>query len=230
MEVRSSYYAPVRYPPQRKAESRDKIVGAAADLFREGGIAATGLDAVMARAGLTAGAFYAHFDSKQALVRDAVALAGERSQKKWFGRFDALRGRAWVEELFQSYLGRGHRKDVTGGCILPSLGVEVGRQPADVRRHFSQRFQGMLDLIEARASGELRLEREQVIAAVALAVGAVVLSRAVPESRLQGEILMAARHGAEELTGLATRRRSRKARRTTGSKPKKRIGKVKKKA
>jgi TetR/AcrR family transcriptional repressor of nem operon len=230
MRVRSSYYAPVRYPPQRKAESRDKIVNAAADLFREGGIAATGLDAVMARAGLTAGAFYAHFDSKQALVRDALALAGRKSVEKWFGRFDELRGRAWVEELFRSYLGRAHRRDVAGGCILPSLGVEVGRQPANVRRHFSRRLEGMLDLIEARASGELGLERERVIAAVALAVGAVVLSRAVPETKLQSEILTAARRGADEIVGLAPRRRGRTARRTTGSKPKKRIGKAKKKA
>jgi TetR/AcrR family transcriptional regulator, transcriptional repressor for nem operon len=220
----------VRYPPQRKAASRDKIVSAAADLFREGGIAATGLDAVMARAGLTAGAFYAHFDSKQALVRDAVARAGQKSVEKWFGRFDELRGRAWVEELFRSYLGRAHLRDVAGGCILPSLGVEVGRQPETVRRHFSRRLEGMLDLIEARASGELRLGREQVIAAVALAVGAVVLSRAVPETKLQSEILMAARRGADEIVGLGPRRRGRTARRTTGSKPKKRIGKAKKKA
>jgi TetR/AcrR family transcriptional regulator, transcriptional repressor for nem operon len=220
---------PVRYPPERKAESRDKIVGAAADLFREGGIAATGLDAVMARAGLTAGAFYAHFGSKQALVREAVAFAGRTSAEKWFGRFDELHGRAWVEELFRSYLGRAHRKDVKGGCVLPSLAGEVGRQPGSVRRHFSRRFEGMLALIEARASSELRLEREQIIAAVALAVGAVVLSRAVPEAKLQGEILTAARHGAREIVGLTARRRGRTARRTTGSKPKKRIGKVKKK-
>jgi TetR/AcrR family transcriptional repressor of nem operon len=220
----------VRYPPQRKAESRVKIVGAAADLFREGGIAGTGVDAVMARAGLTAGAFYAHFDSKQALVRDALSLASQKSVEKWFGRFDELRGRAWVEELFRSYLGRAHRKDVAGGCILPSLGVEVGRQPGQVRRHFSRRLKGMLDLIESRALGELPLEREQVLAAVALAVGAVVLSRAVPETKLQNEILTAARRGAEELVGLAPRRRGRTSRRTTGSRPKRRTGKVKREA
>jgi TetR/AcrR family transcriptional repressor of nem operon len=211
----------VRYPPQRKAESRDRIVRAAADLFREGGIAGTGVDAVMARAGLTAGAFYAHFESKQALVEDAVALAGRVSTEKWLGHFDGLRGRAWVEELFRTYLGRAHRKDVAGGCILPSLCVEVGRLAPEVRRRFSRRVRGMLDLIQARASGELSLEREQVIAAVALAVGAVVLSRAVPEARLQNEILSASRRAADELCGLVPRRRGRTPRPTTGSKPKK---------
>ena len=219
----------MRYPPQHKAESRAKIVGAAADLFRGRGIGGTGVDAVMARAGLTAGAFYAHFQSKGELVRDAVTLAGQRSTEKWLGRFDGLRGRAWVEELFRIYLGPAHQKDVAGGCILPSLGAEVGRQPVEVRRNFSRRLAGMLNLVEARVNGDLSVERERVIAAVSLAVGAVVLSRAVPEVAFQREILKASRKGAAELVGLASRR-GRKSRRTTGPKPKKRSGKAKKKA
>lgn len=219
----------MRYPPQRKAESRAKIVGAAADLFRAGGIGATGVDAVMARAGLTPGAFYAHFSSKRALVRDAVAVAGQRSAAKWFGRFDERRGRAWVQALFESYLGRPHRNDVAGGCILPSLGAEVGRQPAEVRRSFARRLDGMLSLIQARAGGELPLDRERVLGVVALAVGAVVLSRAVPGPAFQNEILRAARRGADELVGRASRR-GRARRSTTGPQPKKRTGKVRKKA
>lgn len=220
----------VRYPPERKAESRAKIVGAAADLFRSGGIGGTGVDAVMARAGLTAGAFYAHFESKEALVRDAVALAGQRSTEKWFERFSDMRGQAWVRALFETYLGAAHRKDVAGGCILPSLGAEVGRQPIAVRRHFSRRLAGMLDLVGARANADLPLEREQAIAAVALAVGAVMLSRAVPEAAFQREILQASKRGAAELVGLAPGR-ARKPRRATGPQPnKKRTGKVKSKA
>lgn len=220
----------VRYPPQRKAESRARIVGAAADLFRSGGIEGTGVDAVMARAGLTAGAFYAHFESKQALVRDAVALAGQRSSEKWFERFSDQRGRAWVRALFDTYLGSAHRKDVAGGCILPSLGGEVGRQPLEVRRHFSRRLAGMVDLVGARANVELSLEREQVLAAVALAVGAVVLARAVPEAAFQREILEASKRGASELVGLAPRR-DRKVRPTARPQPnKKRTGKVKRKS
>jgi TetR/AcrR family transcriptional repressor of nem operon len=205
----------VRYPPEHKAESRARIVGAAAELFRSGGIGNTGLDAVMARAGLTSGAFYAHFDSKQALVEEAVLLAGQLSVEKWFGRFQHLRGRAWVRELLRTYLGPDHRRDLSGGCILPSLGPEVGRQPLEVRKHFSRRLQGFFDLVGARANGELSLEREQVIAAVALAV---------PEASFQDEISRAARKSASELLGLA-RRRGRPSRRTTGSLPKKRRSK-----
>lgn len=229
IEVRSSYYAPVRYPPQHKAESRAKIVGAAAELFRSGGIAATGVDAVMARAGLTAGAFYAHFDSKLSLVRDAVEVAGQRSAQKWFGRFEHLSGRAWVEELFRTYLGPEHCKDVAGGCILPSLGGEVARQPLEVRRTFSRRLAGMVELIRARAGREVGAERDEVLAAVALAVGAVVLSRAVPEPAFRREILSAARTGAQKLVALP-KRRGRAARNTTGPQHQKRTGKVRKKA
>jgi TetR/AcrR family transcriptional regulator, transcriptional repressor for nem operon len=201
----------VRYPREHKAESRARIVGAAADLFRSGGIGATGVDAIMARAGLTAGAFYAHFPSKRALVRDAVVLAARKSSDKWFARFEERRGRAWVRSLFESYLGRAHRDDLGGGCILPSLGAEVGRQPVEVRRQFSQRLAGMVELIEARAQRELPVDRERIVAAVALAVGAVVLSRAVPEAAFQNEILRASRRAADELVGLAPGRAARKA-------------------
>jgi TetR/AcrR family transcriptional repressor of nem operon len=133
-----------------------------------------------------------------------------------------------VRALFESYLGRAHRDDTAGGCILPSLGVEVGRQPAEVRRHFSRRLAGMVAAIEERARGDLPLGRDRVLAAVSLAVGAVVLSRAVPEASFQNEILKAAHRGAEELVGL-TPPRGRSSRSTAGSKPKKTTGKVKQK-
>src|SRR6187402_1324858 len=115
----------MRYPPGHRERSRARILRAAAELFRGQGIDATGVDRVMARAGFTAGGFYAHFRSKERLVADAVDVAAEASRQRWYGRFDALRGRAWAQALIQTYLSDEHRDDRAHGCILPSLSAEI---------------------------------------------------------------------------------------------------------
>ena len=69
----------MRYPPEHKAKTRAQILTAAAQLFRKRGIEPTGVDNVMSAVGLTAGGFYAHFRSKDALVAEAIDIAGDRS-------------------------------------------------------------------------------------------------------------------------------------------------------
>lgn len=192
----------MRYPPDHKAKSRARILAAAAASFRKRGFAATGVDGVMEAAGLTAGAFYGHFRSKNELLVAAIDAAAESSRERWYGRFDELRGRAWVQELLRSYLSPAHRDDVEGGCIFPSLGPEVARTSGLPRRHFEKRLRGLFALMKERAGCELAAKHRDVVAAVALCVGAVVLSRAVADRALADEILCAALEGAQRLLGL----------------------------
>jgi TetR/AcrR family transcriptional repressor of nem operon len=191
----------VRYPPGHRKETRARILGAAADLFRRDGIAATSVDAVMAAAGLTAGGFYAHFRSKDALVTEAVNTAAERARERWYGRVDHLSGRAWARALIHLYLSEPHRDDRAQGCILPSLSADVARSTRPTRRHFEARLRGLIEQFSARIDGALPAERAEVIGAVALAVGGVVLSRAVLDRELSTEILAASRSSAERLLG-----------------------------
>jgi len=192
----------VRYPPGHREKSRARIVRSAAELFRSDGIAATGVDRVMARAGLTAGGFYAHFPSKDALVAEAVDAGAAASRKRWYGRFDDLRGRAWAEALVETYLSGEHRDDRTSGCILPSLGGEVGRAGRPSRLRFERRVRGMFDFIEARTKDELCVDRGAIVAALCACVGGLLLSRAVVSPALSREILEGARAGAKKLLGL----------------------------
>ncbi len=192
----------MRYPPDRKRKTRARIVTAAGQLFRGRGIAATGVDAVMARAGFTAGGFYAHFPSKASLVREVVEESGAASWARLSAPFADRRGRAWLEGLFQRYLDPAHREDAAHGCIMPSLAAEIARATPATRRQFARRFEGMLALVAERTRGEVALGEDEVIAAVALAVGGVLLSRAVPDRARAKKILRACHTQARKLVGL----------------------------
>jgi len=188
----------VRYPASRKQQSRERILSAAADLFRLRGLDATGVDAVMAAAGLTPGGFYAHFRSKDALVAAAVAKAGEKARARWVVPLDALRGAAWSRAFVRRYLSEEHRDDREAGCTLPTLSDDVARSGVAARRHVQTNLAGLFELIAER-SGAPGVEREQVFGAVALCVGGLLLSRVVVDRRLSNEILRGCRASAERL-------------------------------
>lgn len=189
----------MRYPSGHKHESRERILSAAADLFRRHGLAATGVDAVMAKAGLTAGAFYAHFRSKDALIAAAIGKAGEKAHARWIAPFDHLRGRAWSRAFVERYLSEAHRDEREAGCTLPSLSADVARSGTAARRHVESRLRGLVALVSERSDTSSAPEREQVIGAVALCVGGLLLARVVTDRRLSREILEASRRNAERL-------------------------------
>ena len=192
----------MRYPAGHKQQSRERILNAAADLFRRRGIAATGLDSVMGAAGLTAGAFYVHFRSKDALIAAAVAKAGERAQERWLTPLEGLAGRAWARAFLARYLSEEHRDDLESGCSVPSLASEIVRSGTPARRPFEQRLRGFFDLVAAHTGAGDAAGRERAVAAIALSVGGVLLSRVVLDRKLSSEILTACRTGAERLLEL----------------------------
>lgn len=202
----------MRYPPDQRAKTRARILSAAADLLRGRGIDGTGIDQVMAAAGLTPGGFYTHFRSKEALIESAILAAAEKARLRWYEPLDHLRGRAWASRLIRTYLSQAHTDDRAGGCILPSLAVDVARATPASRRQFSRRLRGLFDHVAERIAQDAPAERSAIISAIALCVGGVVLARAVPERRFAREILSASRAGAAELLGLGRAASSERAR------------------
>jgi len=201
----------MRYPAGHKQASRERILTAAAALFRRQGIAANGVDEVMAAAGLTAGGFYAHFRSKEALVTDAVDRAGQMSFRQWFAGLEELHGSAFARALVDRYLSPEHRGDREHGCILPTLGSDMARAKRPTRQRFEQRLAGLLDLIAKHTEGEPGPDRQKILATVALSIGGMVLSRAVNDRAFSDEILKASRSGAHSLLGLTPRRGRRRS-------------------
>ena len=117
----------MRYAPEHKEKTRTRILAAAGRVFRRLGYHAAGVDAVMAEAGLTAGGFYAHFDSKQALLAEAIEYVRAESCERRASWTGDRSGREWIEGFLGGYLSNGHRRRIENGCPLAALLSEVSR-------------------------------------------------------------------------------------------------------
>ncbi len=179
----------MRYPADHKQQTSQRILNAASTLFRSHGYDATGIDAVMASADLTAGAFYAHFRSKEDLLAHSLVSAFCESGTRWSRRLANLRGRDWVHKFAAAYLSKAHRDNPELGCPMPALASEIGRIGGPSRAVFEKALRGLIDVV----GDEIGPNRDEAIAAIALCVGGLMLSRAVDDPQLSDKILSACR-------------------------------------
>ena len=192
----------MRYPREQKADTRRRILDAAARLFRESGYDGVGVDAIMNEVGLTAGGFYSHFPSKEALFSEAMASAlapGKRlrvpnsSVASTDGVTDPL------VALIKGYLSRVHRDMVADGCPLPTLSPDVARKSDATRKSYEQHLLKFVDEIERFLPEGAESAREHALSLVAQCVGGVMLSRAVKDQKLSDEILKSCRNAAMKI-------------------------------
>lgn len=177
----------MRVTQAKAAESRDRILAAAARLFRERGVDGVGIDAITQAAGLTHGGFYRHFRSKDDLVAEAVArgLAREGAPGTVPQTFDAYV--AW-------YLSAKHRDDPGQGCVMAALGCDAARGGAGLRRRFTEAVRAQFGRFGRWSGAGPEAEaKARAITAVSAIVGAMMLARAVDDPQLSDEILAAVR-------------------------------------
>lgn len=181
----------MRMTSERKAETRRRILDAALALFRQHGIDAVGVDAIMHAAGLTHGGFYAHFASKEALVAEAAAASLARSAARWEDISEEPDQAAALASIVGSYLDAAHVAAVERGCVLTTLGPEVARRH-DARPAITESVRRMVAALGRCAPGG----RQHALAMLATMVGAVVLARLCDDPELSAEILASARTAA----------------------------------
>jgi TetR/AcrR family transcriptional repressor of nem operon len=186
----------VRYPKEQKAETRGRILKAAARLFRESGYDGVGVDAIMNEAGLTAGGFYSHFSSKETLFAEAMATALDPGNTLRTTKSSALSASDPLGALIRGYLSRTHRDAVAGGCPLPALTADVARKSDSTRESYERDFLRYVNEIEALLPESSVPARERALAIVAQCVGGLMLSRAVKNERLSDQILKSCRLAA----------------------------------
>lgn len=178
----------MRVTREQVRENRRRILEAAGRLFRERGFAAVTVAEVMAAAGMTHGGFYGHFASKEDLAAQALAQALAPAPRE-----DTSREPGTAPDLagfVAGYLSAAHRDRPGTGCALAALGSEAARQPAPVRRAFTEGLEARLARMqEASPEGD----RKAALAALSGLVGALVLARAVDDPALSDEILAATR-------------------------------------
>jgi TetR/AcrR family transcriptional repressor of nem operon len=187
----------MRYEKGRKDASRTRIMEVAAERFRSDGIAASGLAGIMSEAGLTNGAFYPHFDSKAALVRESVAAALEdRAQA-----MHELASAGGLEAVIAAYLSPDHRDNPAGGCALAALLPELARQPADTRALCAKNFEATVRQIVSALPAKIRNPESVAIGVYATLIGALQLARAAKGTPLSDRILEAGAEAARALIG-----------------------------
>ncbi|TDU25718.1 TetR family transcriptional regulator [Panacagrimonas perspica] len=169
----------MRYPASHKTTTRERILDEAGQLAKERGFATTGVDALMAAAGLTAGAFYAHFASKSELLSALVERELKRSQRMFAVDSDAA-----LEAAIGAYLSPQHVERPRKGCPLPTLSSEVARADDTVRSTYARGLAEVVQQLAQRAGSE-----EKAWPMVAQAVGAVTLARALPAGRARKTLL-----------------------------------------
>ena len=168
----------MRYPAKETAAKHERIVKEASRLFRERGFENVSVADVMKAAGLTHGAFYVHFGSKQELQAAAVAHGQGISVDRARRRGATKEGRRAYADR---YLSTSHRDNPGDGCTMAALGQEVGRSTPEIKVAFER---GLEEILSAGGG-----ERKEAIFQTAALIGGIVLARVVRDPHLSKEIL-----------------------------------------
>ena len=170
-------------PLSRKEVSHERIVDAAARALRRSGYAGTGVADIMKEAGLTHGGFYAHFESRDALLAEAVAKAG-RDNAAWFEQRTAARadnGASALRVVIESYLRPEHLTGVETGCVVSAVLSEMPRQAPEVRSASAERIRRLIERVRNALPDGADPVQAQLIASTM--VGALQLARGLDDER-----------------------------------------------
>ena len=177
----------MRYDKGHKDATRQRIIDVASRQFRQDGVAAVGLAGIMADAGLTNGAFYTHFESKDDLVQ---AVLSKALAKREATLRTAAESETGLEASIRDYLSRRHRDNPGGGCPTAALVAEIARGPRATRDAFTGKVSQFIGLIAGQLpAGSASERRRNAIAIYGVMVGALQLARAVNDHQLSDEIL-----------------------------------------
>lgn len=182
-----------RYGPEHKLATRRRMIETAGRRFKSDGFDGSGIATLVSDAGLTNGAFYGHFSSKDDLIAEVVAeqLASQAEQ------IEALPpGRASLTAFIADYLSPAHRDDREGGCPSAALLDEVGRGDVRTREAYTVGARRLVDAVAQHlaAEGTVSLDeaRSRATGVLALLVGALQSARAVTDPDLSDQILATA--------------------------------------
>jgi len=188
-----------RYSPEHKEATRRRMIETAGRRFKSDGIDGSGIATLVADAGLTNGAFYGHFSSKNDLVATVVAQQLE-DQVAAVNSLPA--GRASVEAFLREYLSPAHRDDLAGGCPSAALLDEIGRCDIAVREAYAEGASSMIKAIARHLDdGNQPEANERAIGLFSLLVGSLQTARAVTDPELSDRILAAAYTNAMAIAG-----------------------------
>ena len=189
-----------RYRPEHKEATRRRLIEAAGRRFKSDGIDGSGIATLVADAGLTNGAFYNHFASKDDLI--ATVVAAQLTDQA--AVIDALPvGPASMQTYLRQYLSPAHRDDRAGGCPSAALLDEIGRCDEATRAAYTVGVEPMIAAVARHLDdGDPQGAQERAIGLLTLLVGSLQLARAVTNPALSQQILATAYTRALSLAGV----------------------------
>ena len=179
-----------------EGDARARLVDAAGRGFRVSGFGGAGVDALAKGAGLTSGAFYAHFDSKAEAFKLVVA-EGLAMLRNGVLAFQEKHGRNWRDPFIDFYLGERMQVALDEACGLPSFSSDVARADDATRAVYEAELERLVDAIAGGLRGAHA--RERALALLAILSGAAAMARAVKDDAIKREILAAANVAAKAI-------------------------------
>lgn len=187
-------------------ENRQTVINVASRLFREHGFDGIGLKDLMAGAGMTQGAFYKQFESKEDLAAQASQRALEDALSRW-SAVAALKPDDPLSALVDFYLSREHCSEKADGCPVVALAADAARHGPDVRASFEGSFKEYIALVKGWIGDPDHEPDSRAMAILATMVGAVLIARAVNDEGMAQQFLRAAAGSVRAQAGAAPKQR-----------------------
>jgi TetR/AcrR family transcriptional regulator, transcriptional repressor for nem operon len=171
----------LRYPVDHKTKARDALLKAGARSLKTSGFNGVGVDGLAAAAGVTSGAFYSNFGSKEAMLEAVIdAGLGEPLLSDTDSGTRAQR-RARLIDFLRDYISADHSLDPAEGCVMPALSADVSRAKSPVKAAYQRKMTALVDRIAELLDGDESDRQRRAWSVVALMVGSIVISRGIPE-------------------------------------------------
>ncbi|MDB5431548.1 MAG: TetR family transcriptional regulator [Caulobacter sp.] len=194
----------MRYAPDHKEKTRERVLAVASRALKRDGAGALGVAGVMAEAGLTHGAFYAHFPSREALIAEALDAALAEMKARYFSVIEGKPPARALSDYIDFYVSRRHRDHPGDGCILTALGSDIARLSDPARDAFArghaQLARALTNLLDASVTDDLET---LALSMTAEMVGAVTLARATADPIHSDRLLAASRAALKARAGVA---------------------------
>ncbi|WP_201359251.1 TetR/AcrR family transcriptional regulator [Mycobacterium paraintracellulare] len=195
----------MRYPADQKVKARAALLGAGMRSMKVAGFNGVGVDGLAAAAGVTSGAFYSNFATKEAMLEAIIeAAVGEPFVSDTESGSKAER-RSKLKSFVAEYLSAYHVENPGEGCVMPTLSADVARAGASTRDAYEHKIAVLAERMAEALDGADRERRAWSV--VALMVGAVSISRAMSDPATQAEVLDAASETADRLISPGKRRK-----------------------
>ncbi|WP_426533344.1 TetR/AcrR family transcriptional regulator [Bradyrhizobium sp. McL0615] len=188
----------MRYPSDQKARAKQAILQAGAKALRTNGFNGIGVDGVAASAGVTSGAFYSNFSNKEALLDEVIeSCLGEPFIDSESGSLAERQAR--LKEWLAMYISADHRADPASGCVMPTLSADVARSSPQIRATYERRMLVLVQKMSNALDGAGPDREKRAWSIIAMMIGAIAISRAMPDGEGADQALAAALQTATAL-------------------------------